>query len=145
MKAISAALAMLIILGMPCRASATGGVWCDAGDKNLSFHFKASSSRDGTGGWWGIEGRLETLSGGLPAALAGFAIKEDNLTQRWWDGDDVRLEIQKYQSEPFASVRLTLIAKSVDEGQYRGSYRLDVTNTNGTDSHETGAANCDSD
>lgn len=145
-KGLLAAVAFgLVPMLAPSLASATGGVWCDAKDKNLSFHFESSSSRDGTGGWWGIGGKLEIKSSGLPSHLAVFDIKDENLTQRWWDGHDVRLEIQKYDSDPFARVRLTLMTTSVDEGLYNGKYDLDMTLVDGTYIQLTGAMVCDAD
>ena len=83
------------VLAMPLTASATGGVWCDTNDKNVEFHFKASQARDGTGGWWGFEGFVASKIAGLPANLAKFDVKDENLTARWWDRTVVKLELQQ--------------------------------------------------
>ena len=144
MKYLLAVVLNLGLLAAPLTASATGGVWCYAKDANMTFDFKAVSSRDGTGGWFNIEGRLETLFGNLPPALASFDIKDENLTQRWWDGHEVRLEIQKYQDEPYGRVRLTLVTKSPGEELYRGDYVLDI-DMNGVYSEKKGSMTCDSD
>jgi hypothetical protein len=122
---ISLALAFSI-LSLPAVASATGGVWCDIKDRNAELHFKASMSRDGTGGWWGIEGRLRTMVEDLPQHLADFAITDEALTQRWLGRDGVFMEIQKLDADPAISVMLSVVAKPVDEGAYEGSYELRI-------------------
>jgi hypothetical protein len=130
---------------VPLTASATGGVWCDAKDANMEFHFKAVSSRDGTGGWFAIEGTLQTFGSKLPANLAKFDIKDENLTERWWDGTDVRLLVQKFNDAPFSRVELSLITKSVDEGLYNGNYELNLTLADGSYVQKSGAVVCDAD
>lgn len=125
MKTVVAALALVCLPGI---ASATGGVWCDVEDANMNFHFKAVMSRDGTGSWFDIDGSVETKFGNLPKHLAKFGIKDENLTQRWLGREGILLQIQKYDSDPFASVMLTLATKSIDEGPYDGEYELRISN-----------------
>lgn len=122
-------IAALALLAAPVTASATGGTWCDAEDANLSFHFKTVHSRDGTGAWFGIEGELATKFGTLPKHLARFRIKDENLTQRWVGREGVLLEVQKYDPEPFRSVKLTVTTRPVEDedATYEGTYELRVT------------------
>lgn len=122
-RALGPALALALL---PSVASATGGVWCDIRDRNVELGFKASMSRDGTGGWWGIEGHLRTRVEKLPRHLAKFEIKDENLTQRWLGRDGVFLEIQKFDADPAVSVMLSIIARPVDEGSYKGRYELRI-------------------
>jgi hypothetical protein len=124
-SAASLALASAF-MAAPAAAFATGGVWCDVKDANVEMHFKASMSRDGTGGWWGIEGNLKTQVDDLPPHLADFAITDERLTQRWLGREGVFLEIQKFDADPAISVMLSVVAKPVDEGSYRGRYELRI-------------------
>ena len=126
MKMIFAAL---VLVTTPITASATGGTWCDAEDANLSFHFKTVHSRDGSGAWFGIEGHLTTKFGTLPDHLARFQIKDENLTQRWVGREGVLLEVQKYDAEPFKSVKLTVTTRPVEDedATYEGTYELRIT------------------
>jgi hypothetical protein len=137
----------LCAMAIPHAASATGGVWCDAQDANLSFHYDSSSSRDGTGGWWGIKGHVESRIPGLPADLAKFEIKDENVTQRWLDRNDVRLELQKVGTEKqnFASVRLTITAIALEEADYKGPYELDIRMPDGTAVTKGGYVACSAD
>lgn len=134
----------LWLASLPIHAFATGGVWCDIGDANLAFDFKASTSRDGTGGWFGVSGMLSVKIAGLPPDLASFAISDENLHERWWDGGDVRLRIGK-DAESLAKVELTTTARDVDEADYRGRYELKVVLPDGTDIRKTGAVACSAD
>jgi len=127
MPALRRAAAALAVLAAPTVVHATGGTWCDAEDGNVSFHFKTVHSRDGTGAWFGIEGHLTTKFGTLPKHLATFAIKDENLTQRWVGREGVLLEVQKYDAEPFRSVKLTVSTRSVEEATYEGTYELRIT------------------
>ena len=122
-------VAALALVGAPITASATGGTWCDAEDANLSFHFKTVHSRDGTGAWFGIEGHLTTRFGKLPKHLSSFQIKDENLTQRWVGREGVLLEVQKYDAEPFKSVKLTVTTRPVEDedATYEGTYELRIT------------------
>ena len=146
-KHFASGLLGLSLLAAPVAASATGGVWCDAKDDNLSFSFKASSSRDGTGGWWGFEGSLESKIAGLPANLAKFDIKDKNLTERWWDRTDVRLIVQQVGTEAqnFASVRLTVMAIALEEADYKGPYELRILMPDGSDVTKGGIVTCSAD
>lgn len=141
-----------IVLGFglsaaPLTATAAGGVWCDAKDANVEFHVKASQSHDGTGGWWGIEGSVQTRVSSLPADLAKFDIKDENLTQRWLDRSDVRLEVQKVGTEKqnFASVRLTIVATALEEADYKGPYELRIRLPDGNDVTRGGIVECSAD
>jgi hypothetical protein len=147
MKNTRVAILATGFLLLPLPAFATGGVWCDVEDQNVKFHVKASQARDGTGGWWGIEGGVETLSAALPPDLAKFDIKDEDITERWWDGDDVRLIVQKIgtESQSWASVRVTVLAKTYDEASYRGRYTLDVRNEDGSTFTRTGIVECSAD
>lgn len=128
-------------------AHATGGVWCDVDDPDLGLRFKAVSSRDGTGGWFGIEGHVETRFGTLPAHLKRFKITDGTLTERWWGPEGVLLVIQKYVEDPFAAVRLTVVAKPADEGSYEGTWALRMTAGRGDGAYVTrqGKVSCGSD
>jgi hypothetical protein len=143
---IRAALAAALLL-LPAQARATGGVWCDLDDKNVGFRFKAVSSRDGTGGWFDIDGHVETKFGTLPKHLKTFKIKDENVTERWWGPEGVLLNVQKYDTEPFAAVRLTVVTKMVDEGGYEGTYDLRITADSGDEAyiHREGKISCQSD
>jgi hypothetical protein len=147
MKHLAAAIFGAGLFATPLHAFATGGVWCDVEDNNMKFHFKASQARDGTGGWWGIEGAVESLATTLPNDIAKFTIKNENLTERWWDGDDVRLIVQKNNadSEKWASVRVTVLAKAYEEATYRGPYTLEIWNADGSDVTRTGVVECSAD
>ena len=123
---LKAILAVLALIAASVSASATGGTWCDAEDGNVSFHFRTAHSRDGTGAWFGIEGELTTKFGKLPDHLATFRIKDENLTQRWVGREGVLLEVQKYDAEPFRSVRLTVSTRPVDDATYEGTYELRI-------------------
>jgi hypothetical protein len=147
MKLALRSLAILCLFSMPALAHATGGVWCDADDANLGFRFKAVSSRDGTGGWFDVEGSVETKFGKLPKHLAKFEIKDKNVTERWWGREGVLLNVQKYDDEPFAAVMLTVVTKPVDEGVYEGTYELRITADGGDEAYVTreGTISCGAD
>ncbi|MDO6962430.1 hypothetical protein [Rhizobium alvei] len=124
-------LSLVALCLLPSSAWATGGVWCDAEDSNIAFHVKAVSSRDGTGPWFGIEGAfaLKDKRLDLPPSLLDFPIADANITERWWDGEDVRLNVQKSAGEAdnFARVRIIIKTKAVEEADYRGTYELDIS------------------
>ena len=147
MNFLARALVFLGFVSLPALGHATGGVWCDVDDANLGFHFKAASSRDGTGGWFGIEGHVRTKFGKLPKHLAKFEIKDKNLTERWWGREGVLLNVQKYDADPFAAVMLTVVTKTVDEGGYEGTYELRITADSGDEAYVTrqGRISCQSD
>lgn len=140
-------LMILGCLSLPAMAHATGGTWCDAEDANLSFHFKAVQSRDGTGPWFDIDGHVETKFGKLPKHLAKFDIKDENLTQRWLGLEGVLLQVQKYDSDPFAAVMLTVSTKTVEEATYEGTYELRITADSGDEAYviRTGKVSCSAD
>ena len=142
-RLIAPALAFSV-LAMPINASASGGVWCDVEDQNVKFHIKASQARDGTGGWWGIEGSLESMGTGLPRDLATFEIKDANLTELWWDRDSVRLLVQKSgdESQNFASARFTLVAVALEEAAYKGAYLLKIVLPDGSSVTRDGSVAC---
>lgn len=147
MNLLSRSLIILSLAGLPAMAHATGGTWCDVEDANMKFHFKAVQSRDGTGAWFGIEGSLETKFGKLPKHLSKFEIKDENLTERWLGREGILLQVQKYDSEPFAAVMLTVVTKSIDEGPYEGTYDLRITVDGGDEAyiHREGKISCDAD
>lgn len=147
MKLAFRSLAILGLCGLPALAHATGGVWCDADDANLGFHFKAVQSRDGTGPWFDIDGNLVTKFGKLPKHLATFKIKDENLTERWWGSEGVLLQVQKYDPDPFVSVKLTVVTKPVDDGVYEGTYELRITADSGDEAYVTreGKISCGAD
>lgn len=147
MRTMRTGLAALIILVLPGIAAATGGTWCDAEDANVSFHFKAVHSRDGTGAWFGIEGHVETKFGRLPKHLRTFQIKDENLTQRWVGPEGVLLQVQKYDAEPFRSVMLTVSTRRIEEATYEGTYELRITAADGDDAYVTkaGKVSCSGD
>jgi hypothetical protein len=124
-RTIAAFVAFL--LSVPSTAYATGGVWCDAEDANLAFHAKASQSRDGTGAWFGIEGYVRSKVAGLPTKLSNFDVKDENITERWADRDDVRLKIDSpREGDSPAGLQLVVIAKAVEEAVYEGRYELRI-------------------
>lgn len=152
MTSFARAILMLGLLGLPALAlpalaHAAGGVWCELDDRNVSFRFKAVSSRDGTGGWFGIEGHVEAKFGTLPKHLKKFEIKDDSLTERWWGPEGVLLNVQKYDADPFRAVRLTVVTKPVDEGVYEGTYDLRITADGGDGAyiHREGRIDCGAD
>jgi len=140
-------LMILGFLSLPALGHATGGVWCDADDANLGFHFKAVQSRDGTGPWFDIDGNVEIKFGKLPKHLTKFKVKDENLTERWWGREGVLLQVQKYDPDPFVSTRLTVVTKPVDEGVYEGTYELRITADSGDEAYVTkeGKINCGGD
>jgi hypothetical protein len=83
----------------------------------------------------------------LPADLAKFDIKDENLTQRWLDRSDVRLEVQKVGTEKqnFASVRLTIVATALEEADYKGPYELRIRLPDGNDVTRGGIVECSAD
>ncbi|MBX9454911.1 MAG: hypothetical protein KL863_02135 [Rhizobium sp.] len=138
---------VLALLALPGTASAAGGTWCDAKDANLTFHFKASHSRDGTGPWFGIEGDVTVRFGKLPKHLRKFTIKDDSLTQRWAGPEGVLLQVQKYDAEPFRSVILTVTTRLIEEATYQGTYELRITADSGDEAYvtRTGKVSCSAD
>jgi hypothetical protein len=142
MKYLAEAVFAAGLLAAAPEAYASGGVWCDAKDANLSFHFDAGQSRDGMGGWFGIGGYLETKNSLLPAKLARFDIKEENLIQRWLDNRDVRLDVESFDSATQSSVRLIFIARAIEELSYKGYYELDVRQPDGTVTQRKGVVAC---
>lgn len=137
-------LAGLLSLALPMSASASGGVWCKAEDGNLSFDFSAGQSRDGGGGWFGIQGKVVSKVEKLPADLAEFSIGDASLTQRWLDRDSVRLQVEKYgdESQNYASVRLTIVAVALEELTYKGPYLLRIVLPDGSDITRDGSVSC---
>jgi hypothetical protein len=134
-------------LGLPMTAApalASGGLWCKTEDDNVKFDFSAGQSRDGAGGWFGLQGSVVSKIEELPPELARFDIKDGNLTQRWADRDSIRLEIESHGDERqnYASVRLTVIATALEELTYKGPYLLRIHLPDGTDVTRDGAVEC---
>jgi hypothetical protein len=125
-------------------ALASGGVMCDAEDGSIKFDFSAGQSRDGAGDWFGLQGSVVSKVGKLPAGLAKFDIKRENLTEHWADRETIRLQIEQLGGEEvdYANVRLTIIATALEELTYKGPYLLRIHQADGTDITRDGSVSC---
>ena len=123
MRRIAIALAVLIAAVAP--AAASGGLWCDAKDANVTFEATAGVTR-GTGAFFQLKGTLDVAIEEIPEDLRNLPL-DGMLIHSWLDGDEVKLQFYfERQDGEFASIDLTVETEMVDEGEYRGGYVLTI-------------------
>ena len=127
MRSILLALPVLAAAASP--ASATGGFSCMAGDDSLRFAAESGMSRGMGGVLLGFRARLDITLEGMSEELKSLTL-DDALTQSWIDGKSIKLQFYTERpDEPFRSVDFIVETAAVDEGAYRGHYRLTVFDT----------------
>jgi hypothetical protein len=127
----AALIAAAAIFCLPASAFATGNLGCTIEDKNLDLDFEAIYSYSDIGGLFQLRGTLDAKSPKVYKSLRKFEIKDDDLRQQWFRGEDLKLMLYREtvaDGEPHASVKLIIEAKrpSEDDMGYDGTYALTI-------------------
>lgn len=129
------------LAALPACASAAGEISCNADDANLKLRFEAVIGPDDIAPWTGIQGQLETRLGNLPMPISSFAIEDKHLTERWRRRENMMLQIQNRDASLSNAIILTVAARQVEEGRYKGIYDLRITTESGAETHITKTGN----
>lgn len=119
-------------------AVASGGLDCAAQDANVDFQVSTAVTRGMGGPFFNFKASLALSLAGVPDDLKALTL-DDRLVHSWLDRDEVKLEfyVERQEGE-FASVSFVIETTAVDEGEYRGTYRLDVFAPQSPAATETG-------
>jgi len=121
------ALTLLLAGLMPAHAS--GGVSCEAKDGSVQFEVGGGMGRSVGASLFNVNGEIKVKLKGVPADFRELKLKDADVSQRWIDGKEVRLQLYREREEGlFGYVNLEILTKRVGEGSYKGSYELTVSN-----------------
>lgn len=121
--------AVLIWLAFAPPAFASAGIACDIDDAKVKLHIEAAFTRGLGGGMVNFGGELKVLVPGTPADLRALKLERAAVSQVWYRGRDIKLQLyHERDGEPFASVDLLIETKASpkDESSYRGTYELTI-------------------
>lgn len=139
-KSFKAALAAFLFF--PVHAWATGDLGCEISDENLKFDFNTLINR-GTGLFLDGATHFETARLEVPPELRKLDQAKFQLIHSWYEGDEIRLLFYAEHQDnkvDFASVKLTLLAKTDANDDFVGSYVLSVDGSKPVVLH--GKTNC---
>lgn len=130
-KTMAAGLAALAMLGIPLKASATGGLDCSISDKNLDFYYEALFSYSANSPLFQSKAEFVSKHPKTSAGLQKLDAEKLRLIQQWYEGKDLRLQFYaetQGDDVPFAAVKLSIkTTADEDEIGYHGSYVFEVT------------------
>lgn len=119
-------LTLLLAGLMPAHAS--GGVSCEAKDASVQFEAGGGVGRSVGGSLLNFTGEIKVKLKGAPADFRELKFKESDVSQRWMDGKEVRLQLYREREEGlFGYVNLEILTKRVEEGSYAGRYELTIS------------------
>jgi hypothetical protein len=117
----------LLLAGLTS-AQASGGVSCDAKDASVEFEAGGGLGRSVGGSLFNVNGEIKVKLKGVPADFRELKFKDSDVSQRWIDGKEVRLQLYREREEGlFGYVNLEILTKRVDEGSYVGRYELTIS------------------
>jgi hypothetical protein len=123
-------LAFLVLAGGLRSAGATAGFTCSGDDATLKFDLASAFERRIGGSFLNLAGQIELRLKAVPAEFRLMRITADELTQRWLDHNELKLELYwQREHQPFGFIELAVHTKSITEGIYFGGYALTVYDT----------------
>lgn len=118
--------ALLLAGLMPAQAS--GGVSCEAKDASVQFEAGGGVGRSVGGSLLNFTGEISVKLKGVPADFRQLKFKDSDVSQRWMDGKEVRLQLYREREEGlFGYVDLVILTRRVEEGSYAGRYELTIS------------------
>lgn len=124
---IAIVLAVLTMGILP--AAASGGLGCNIKDKAVQLSLQSGISRGMGGGFFEFKSKLKSSLPNTPADFRKVTFSEENLTQRWLNGGDLKLLVYKErEGEPHGYVEIRVEAKrgGKEESPYVGTYTLTI-------------------
>lgn len=119
-------LTLLLAGLMPAHAS--GGFSCEAQDASVKFEAGGGMGRSVGASLFNFNGEINVKLKGAPADFRDVKLKDSDVSQRWIDGKEVRLQLYREREEGlFGYVNLEILTKRVDEGSYVGRYELTIS------------------
>lgn len=120
-------LIVTALMVLPLPAAATGGLWCNADDGNLTFAARTGLSDGINGGFLNFAADLQIKLAGVPSDLRSLHFDQAAISQRWLDVKDFKLRLYRERdSGPSAYAVLVVLTTAVSEGAYRGHYELSI-------------------
>lgn len=120
-------LPAVLMLGLFAPASASGSLSCEASDKSLTFSAGSGLSRGG-GQFLNLKGQLQINDAGVPRDLRKLDLGEDDVTQKWLYGKDLKLRFYRERDSKLPHGTLEFVVETreskADETIYTGSYIL---------------------
>lgn len=127
-------IAAAILLACAGEAGASASLACSAKDPAVEFALLGAWGRSAGSGVGNFQGEVEIKLKGIPDYARKLELESRHLTQNWYYGRDIKLAIQWMRDgdAPSASVLLVIEAQrgKVDEGDYRGRYKLTISMPN---------------
>ena len=118
----------LIIASTSAHGSA--GLNCEADDKSVRFKLEAGISRGAGEGFFSFSGKLEIRAASAPSDFRTLAFDKEHLTQRWLDGQSLKMRIyREREGEPHGYVDLVIEArprKGAEDLEFSGRYALSI-------------------
>ena len=117
----------LLLAGlMPAQAS--GGFSCEAQDASVKFEAGGGMGRSVGASLFNFNGEIKVKLKGVPADFRELKLKDSDVSQRWIDGKEVRLQLYREREEGlFGYIDLVILTKRVEEGSYAGRYELTIS------------------
>jgi hypothetical protein len=110
-------------------AHASGGVSCEARDASVQFEAGGGVGRSVGGSLLNFTGEINVKLKGVPADFRELKLKDSDVSQRWMDGKEVRLQLYREREDGlFGYVNLEILTRRVEEGSYVGRYELTISN-----------------
>jgi hypothetical protein len=131
---------ILAALGAAGEARASAGVSCALDDRAVRLELGAVVSGGGVGrGLFQVRGEVGVKLAGAPQDFRRIELRDDHLRHTWLNGRDLRLFVyheREGERTPHGTVELVIETRgarpdSDDEGTYRGTYALTVTDMTG--------------
>lgn len=131
MKQFSIVLGLVALAASGGGALASGGVSCEADDKNLTLSIESGVTRSMGSPVFNFRAEAALKLAKTPADMKTTAFEQANLAQYWLDGKDLRLVLYREREgdKPHGYVEITVLTKAKgeeDEGTYEGTYELTV-------------------
>ncbi len=120
-------LPAVLMLGLLAPASASGAMSCEASDKSVTFSAGSGLSRGG-GQFLNLKGQLRINAPGVPQDLRKLDLGEDDVTQKWLYGKELKLRFYRERDSKLPHGTLEFVVETReskdDEDTYTGTYLL---------------------
>ena len=131
MKRFSMALCVMLLGAGSGGAFASGGLSCEADDKNVALSIESGVTRGMGSPVFNFRAEAGLKLAKTPADMKTTAFEQANLAQYWLDGEDLRLVLYREREgdKPHGYVEITVLTKAKgeqEEGTYEGNYELTV-------------------
>lgn len=120
-------LSAALLLGLLAPATASGSLSCEASDKSVTFSAGSGLSRGG-GLFLNLKGQIQINDAGVPRDLRKLDLGEDDVTQTWLYGKDLKLRFYRERDSKLPHGTLEFVVETReskgDETTYTGTYIL---------------------